>query len=67
MTAAIEMLLTNESLRRQLAENASQDAQTRFSIDKQVAMYTEWYQEVINMYHFDSTLEYQDDKISDFN
>jgi glycosyltransferase involved in cell wall biosynthesis len=67
MAAAIEMLLTNESLRRQLAENASQDAQTRFSIDKQVAMYTEWYQEVINMYHFDSTLEYQDDKISDFN
>jgi glycosyltransferase involved in cell wall biosynthesis len=46
MAAAIERLLTDPALLRQLSANARQDAQTRFGLDRQVDRYLEWYREL---------------------
>jgi glycosyltransferase involved in cell wall biosynthesis len=46
MIAAIKRLLTDESLRCRLGENAANDAQKRFDLERQVDEYLEWYEEI---------------------
>jgi glycosyltransferase involved in cell wall biosynthesis len=47
MAVAIERLLTDESLRRQLAENAAQDARQRFDLKRQTGEYLRWYEKLV--------------------
>jgi glycosyltransferase involved in cell wall biosynthesis len=47
MASAIVTLLTDESLRRRLGENAAQDARQRFDLERQVADYLRWYGEIL--------------------
>jgi glycosyltransferase involved in cell wall biosynthesis len=47
MAAAIEGLLSDEVLRRQLGENAAKDARCRFDMERQVEAYLDWYQEIL--------------------
>ena len=47
MAVRIEMLLRDEELRRQLAENAAGDARRRFDLDRQAGEYLEWYEEIV--------------------
>jgi len=46
MVAAIKRLLTDESLRCRLGENAANDAQKRFDLERQVDEYLNWYEEI---------------------
>jgi glycosyltransferase involved in cell wall biosynthesis len=46
MIAAVKRLLTDESLRCRLGENAANDAQKRFDLERQVDEYLEWYEEI---------------------
>ncbi|MGH7775353.1 MAG: glycosyltransferase, partial [Candidatus Binatia bacterium] len=43
----IERLLSDESLRRKLGENAAKDARERFDLERQVDSYLEWYEELL--------------------
>ena len=47
MAVAIERLLTDESLRRQLAENAAHDARQRFDLKRQAGDYLHWYEKLV--------------------
>ena len=47
MAVAIERLLTDESLRRQLAENAAHDARQRFNLKRQTGEYLRWYEKLV--------------------
>jgi glycosyltransferase involved in cell wall biosynthesis len=47
MAIAIEQLLADTSLLRQLGENAAVDARMRFGLEQQVDAYLNWYQEII--------------------
>ena len=44
MAAAIDQLLNDESLCRQLGENASRDSRGRFDLRRQASDYLEWYE-----------------------
>jgi glycosyltransferase involved in cell wall biosynthesis len=46
LAAAIERLLSNDSLRKQLAENAAQDARERFDQLDMIGAYAAWYEEI---------------------
>jgi len=48
MAVAIEQLLSNDSLRRRLGENAALDAAKRFDLQRQAAEFLIWYQEIVN-------------------
>ncbi len=48
MADGIERLLTDEPLRRRLAENAAKDAGKRFDLEHQVEAYLEWYEEILS-------------------
>lgn len=50
MANAVEQLLNNAPLRRQLGENAAKDARIRFDLERQVDSYLAWYQEIIEKY-----------------
>jgi glycosyltransferase involved in cell wall biosynthesis len=43
MAVAIERLLTDDSLRRRLGENAAHDARQRFELKRQTVEYLDWY------------------------
>ncbi len=47
MADGIERVLTDEPLRRCLAKNAVIDARSRFSLERQVEAYLEWYDEIL--------------------
>ena len=47
MAEAIVTLLTDEPLRRCLAENATRDAHQRFDLAWQVEAYLSWYKEIL--------------------
>ena len=47
MSRAIEMLITDNSLLAQLAENAAEDACQRFDLKRQADDYLSWYQEIL--------------------
>jgi glycosyltransferase involved in cell wall biosynthesis len=47
MSAAVEMLLRNESLRCVLGANAITDARARFDLTKQANCYLSWYQSLV--------------------
>ena len=47
MAEAVVTLLTDEPLRRCLAENATQDSRRRFYLQRQVQDYLGWYQEIL--------------------
>ena len=47
MAIAIEILLNDDSLRRQMSENAGRDAQNRFDVQREVNDYLDWYQELL--------------------
>ncbi len=47
MTAATMVLLTDDSLRLKLGQNAARDARLRFGLNRQVEAYLAWYQEII--------------------
>ena len=47
MAASIEQLLTNNSLRRRLGENAALDAAKRFDLKRQADDYLEWYSALV--------------------
>jgi glycosyltransferase involved in cell wall biosynthesis len=53
MAMAIEQLLNDEALRRQLGENAAKDARCRFGLERQVEAYLDWYQEIIKRQNVD--------------
>lgn len=53
MAAGIVALLTDDTLRRQLGENATQNAYERFDLNRQVEAYLEWYQETIERENVD--------------
>jgi glycosyltransferase involved in cell wall biosynthesis len=46
MGAAILALLTNGGLRKRLAENAAEDARSRFDLERQAEDYLEWYRTI---------------------
>ncbi len=46
IVGAIERLLTDESLRCRLGQNAASDAQKRFDLERQVDKYLNWYEEI---------------------
>ena len=48
MALAIEQLLSDDSLRRRLGENAALDAAKRFDIQGQADGFLTWYQEIVN-------------------
>lgn len=47
MARGIEVLLEDDCLSRRLSANAADDARQRFSIERQVDSFLDWYQEVI--------------------
>ena len=47
MVKAIITLLTDDALRMRLARSAAEDAQRRFSVNRQVDDYTGWYREIL--------------------
>lgn len=47
MAEAIVLLLKDDGLRQQMGLNAQRDAAARFSLDRQVKAYLEWYQEIL--------------------
>lgn len=47
LSDALELLLTNDSLQRQLGENAATDARVRFDGQQQARAYLEWYWEIL--------------------
>lgn len=47
MARAIEQLLNDEPLCRQLGTNATEDAHSRFGLDRQVDAYLNWYDEIV--------------------
>jgi len=47
MADGIERLLTDDSLRRRLSENAARDAARRFDLEHQVKAYLGWYEEIL--------------------
>ena len=53
MAAAIEKLLKDEVLRQRLSQNAAQDAQKRFDLNRQVDDYLAWYEQLThaNIHH----------------
>jgi glycosyltransferase involved in cell wall biosynthesis len=47
MSRAIERLFVNENVRKQMAESAATHARKRFGLDRQVADFLEWYEEIL--------------------
>jgi glycosyltransferase involved in cell wall biosynthesis len=47
LAAGIELLLTDDDLRRRLGSNAARDAHQRFSLDRQASDYLAWYKEIL--------------------
>jgi hypothetical protein len=47
MASGFERLLTNDSLRGQLAANAPKDMVARFSMERQVESYLGWYDHIL--------------------
>lgn len=47
MVEAIVLLLKDDGLRQQMGMNAQRDAVARFSLDRQVKAYLEWYEEIL--------------------
>jgi glycosyltransferase involved in cell wall biosynthesis len=43
---SVRSLLSNDSLRQQMSENASKDARERFDIEQQAERYLQWYAEI---------------------
>jgi glycosyltransferase involved in cell wall biosynthesis len=46
MATAIELLLRNDPLRLQMAQNAATDASQRFDLNRQADEYLAWYREI---------------------
>jgi len=46
LATRIEQLLKNQSLLRQLSQNAAKDARERFDLERQVDAYLDWYEEI---------------------
>jgi glycosyltransferase involved in cell wall biosynthesis len=46
MAESVRNLLSDDPLRRQMSENASNDARERFDIEQQAERYLQWYAEV---------------------
>lgn len=47
LSDALELLLTNEPVQRQLGDNAAVDARKRFDARRQAGAYIEWYQAIL--------------------
>ena len=47
MAEAIITLLTDDALRMRLGRNAAEDAQRRFTLNRQVEAYLGWYEELV--------------------
>jgi glycosyltransferase involved in cell wall biosynthesis len=47
MAHAIDFLIRNPEVRKRLGENAARDAKARFSLERMVNEYLEWYQEIL--------------------
>jgi hypothetical protein len=54
MTVAIVQLLTVDSLRLQLGENAARDARERFDLMQQADDYLEWYRQLVEEFALNS-------------
>lgn len=52
---AMKALTADWALNRQLSENALQDARERYTIDRQVDTYLEWYREILTSWNNDAT------------
>jgi glycosyltransferase involved in cell wall biosynthesis len=47
IATAIEFLLSDDALRRQIGANAAQDARKRFDLERQAQAYLAWYQAIV--------------------
>ena len=56
LAAAMRFLLKNDTLCRQLGEQAAQDAQERFDLERQTDDFLAWYQEIIAMNNDNPTI-----------
>lgn len=48
LARAIANLLTDDTLRHRLADNAAREARARFDLQRQITAYLDWYQEILS-------------------
>ncbi len=59
LATCIEQLLKNQSLLRQLSQNAAKDARERFDLERQVDAYLDWYEEIHAAFKIGETKGYE--------